>query len=89
MHTKTWSVEILITEDEGASSAQARLHSEPGATPLTGHGKATRGSKDAEVPEIGEEIAAARALADLAKQLLGAASDDISVATHEDVVLDH
>jgi hypothetical protein len=39
------------------------------------------------VPEIGAELATARALHDLADRLLGAAVGDIADATHEDVEL--
>jgi hypothetical protein len=43
---------------------------------------------DPDVPEIGEEIAAARALLDLAGHLLHAAADDLEGVMHEKVTLD-
>ncbi|MDP2775882.1 MAG: DUF1876 domain-containing protein [Nocardioides sp.] len=89
MHTKTWTVEILLTEEEGTTRALARLHTEQTATPLIGHGMAQVGRRDKDVPEIGDELAASRALADLARQLLGTSSDDISAVTEEDVSLAH
>lgn len=89
MHTKTWTVPITITEEDGVTHAIAHLHTEPGATRLAGRGIARLGRKDSDIPEIGDELAVSRALADLARQLLGTTSDDISDATHEDVFLDH
>jgi hypothetical protein len=49
---------------------------------LSGHGAARRNPDDREVTEIGEEIAAARALSDLAHKLLSAAADSIEGITH-------
>ena len=89
MHTKTWTVEILLTEEEGTTRALARLHTEQTATPLTGHGLAQVGRKDKDLPEIGDELAASRALSDLAGQLLGASANDIGAVTEEDVTLLH
>lgn len=89
MHTKTWTVEILLTEEEGTTHAQARLQTEPTAEALTGHGSAKVGHKDKDIPEIGDELAASRALSDLAGQLLGTSAADISAATEEDVTLLH
>jgi hypothetical protein len=39
------------------------------------------------VPEIGDEIAVARALNDLSRRLLGIAQDDVAALTHERVRL--
>lgn len=89
MHTRTWNVEILLTEDEGTTHALARLQTEATAAAMNGRGMARLGPKDADVPEIGDELAAARALADLAGRLLGTSADDIAAATEEDVVLLH
>lgn len=77
-----WSVDLSIGEHEGETHAQARLimkHDEP----LFGHGKARRNPADPNVTEIGEEIAVARALSDLAHKLLNAAAIDIEAMTHE------
>ncbi|WP_121257129.1 DUF1876 domain-containing protein [Nocardioides ferulae] len=87
MHTKTWTVEVLITEDEGTTRALARLHSESGAGELVGRGSARVSPDDPDVPEIGDELAASRALTDLAGQLLGVSAADISAITHERVTL--
>ncbi|MGE0137197.1 MAG: dsRBD fold-containing protein, partial [Ilumatobacteraceae bacterium] len=48
---------------------------------------AKRNPDDRDVPVIGEELAAARALIRLAHQLLGAAEDDIEEIEHHPVRL--
>ena len=48
-----------------------------------GHGLARRNPDDQEVTQIGEEIAAARALSDLAHQLLSGAAGQIEGITHQ------
>ncbi|MEV4536673.1 DUF1876 domain-containing protein [Asanoa sp. NPDC049518] len=80
---KTWTVAIDITEhdDERLTNAEARLHTSD-ATDLRGRGQARRNPADGEVPEIGDELAAARALSDLAHQLLEAAAGDIQQMAH-------
>lgn len=83
MHTRTWSVDIVISEheDERRTRAEARLHSDS-RTVLCGVGEARRSPRDREVPEIGDELATARALADLAYQLLDVTAADIEQFTH-------
>ena len=76
LSTKTWPVSIFLTAAEGLTHAEAVLDS--GATEaLRGRGTARCRPADADVPEIGDELAAARALADLSAQLLGAAAEDV------------
>ena len=83
---KRWTVDVYLTEEsqEGTvrTSAEARLRTED-ATDLRGRGQARKHPKDLDVPEIGDELAAARALSDLAHQLLQAAADDIEAVTHK------
>jgi hypothetical protein len=88
MHTRTWTVEILISEydDERRTRAEARLHSDV-RNPLHGEGEARRSPADREVPEIGDELAAARALADLAYKLLDVTAGDIEQFTQRPVHL--
>lgn len=75
---KRWTVDVFIDEhdDQRRTRAEARLHTGD-RTDLTGTGWAYRNPRDREVPEIGDELAAARALSELAHQLLSAAADDI------------
>jgi hypothetical protein len=75
-HSRCWTVEIVIDEhgDEWRTHAQARLRTDEGSD-LRGDGAARRSPRDADVPEIGDELAVARALADLARQLMEAAGN--------------
>jgi hypothetical protein len=84
---KQWNVQIFIDEHaDDRTHAQARLVIE-GETKLTGDGYARRNPHDRDVPEIGDEVAAARALSALAGRLLGAAAGDIADATGESATL--
>jgi hypothetical protein len=80
--TKTWHVDIYIGEHEGQTHAEARLRPN-GETTLTATGTARLNPADRDVPEIGDELAVARALSDLAHRLLHAAAGDIESITHE------
>ncbi len=77
----SWPVEISLREEDGRTLAEAQLTR--GGTGLIGHGIARRNPDDQEVTQIGEEVAAARALSDLAHQLLGNAAGQIESLTHE------
>ncbi|MGD0085128.1 MAG: DUF1876 domain-containing protein [Acidimicrobiales bacterium] len=72
---RVWTVEILFTEDENHTRADARLNT--GSREMSGWGRSRRNPADPDVPAIGEELAAARALSDLAHQLLHEAVDAI------------
>ncbi|MCG2624285.1 DUF1876 domain-containing protein [Arthrobacter sp. I2-34] len=82
MQEKRWSVEIVIDEHEGQTRSEARLQS-GAATKLTGVGLARLNPADSDVPEIGDELATARALADLAHQLIEATAADIENITRK------
>ncbi|GAB3201881.1 DUF1876 domain-containing protein [Geodermatophilus arenarius] len=79
---KTWTVRIDIGEHDGRTRAVAHL--QPGETAaLTGIGFARLDPADRDVPVIGDEIAVARALSDLAHRLLRTATDDVEQSTGE------
>jgi hypothetical protein len=82
-----WFVDINIGEHDGRTRAVARLHTHD-RTALVGTGLARLNPGDHDVPEIGAELAAARALHALADRLLGAVVGDLSDVTHEVVTLD-
>lgn len=84
--SKSWNVQIDIGEHEGMTRATAHLHTGD-RTALTGTGTARLNPTDPDVPEIGDELAAARALSQLAHALLEAAADDISGVLHKPVDL--
>jgi hypothetical protein len=77
----SWPVEVSLREQDGKTLARAQLTR--GGVGMIGHGRARRNPGDREVMQIGEEIAAARALSDLAHQLVSDAAEQIESITHE------
>ncbi|WP_433088267.1 DUF1876 domain-containing protein [Dactylosporangium sp. CA-052675] len=77
---KHWTVEINIGEEDGNTAAEAKLRTGDGAE-LTGTGNARLNPADDDIPEIGDELAAARALSDLGHRLLLAAAADIEAVS--------
>ena len=82
-----WLVSLSVAEIDGQTRAEARLVI-PGNDQLAGHGLARRNPADREVTRIGAQIAAARALSDLAGQLLHAAAIAVEDVTCEQAHLD-
>jgi Domain of unknown function (DUF1876) len=78
---KQWQVVIDIDEHDNRTRAVARLLTQD-TEQLTGVGLARRNPADQDVPEIGDELAAARALSELSHNLLDAAAADIEKITH-------
>jgi hypothetical protein len=76
MSTMTWHVEVTFTEDEDRTRADAILALR--GSHFHGFGQAKRAPDDPSVPIVGEELAAARALSDLAHKLLDAAAERIA-----------
>ena len=83
---KRWNVEVFIGEHDGKTRAEARLHTAD-PTSLIGIGTARLNPSDSDVPEIGDELAVARALSELAHKLLHAAVEDIAGVTKQRVQL--
>ena len=81
MTIKTWTVQVTLDEDGDDTLANAALSIE-NKTELRGRGTSRRNPQDESEPLIGDELAAARALSDLAHQLLAAAASDIESKTH-------
>ncbi|MFI7698705.1 DUF1876 domain-containing protein [Nonomuraea sp. NPDC049480] len=77
MKAKEWTVRIELTEDGDDTAARAALTTGDG-TEITGNGRARRNPSDPMVPEIGDELAASRALADLAEHLAVITQRDIA-----------
>jgi hypothetical protein len=69
-------IRMHFTEDEDHTEARASLVLR-GAT-FTGWGRSRRNPLDPNVPVVGEELAAARALSDLAHKLLDGAAEVIT-----------
>ncbi|MFF8864778.1 DUF1876 domain-containing protein [Streptomyces sp. NPDC015139] len=79
-HIGQWNVRLQFFEDDdGTTKAHVVLNT--GTSALTGLGTAHRNPADTNVPEIGDELAAGRAMHDLAQQLLKAAERDIQGMT--------
>ncbi|MFF5342262.1 DUF1876 domain-containing protein [Streptomyces althioticus] len=74
-HTLEWKTRLHLFEEDGTTKARATLRT--GTATLTGHGAAHRNPADPDVPEIGDELAAGRALRDLGQQLLDIAERDV------------
>jgi hypothetical protein len=73
---KTWTVQVDIDEHEDRTRAVARLRT-GGAQSLTGTGLARLNPADRNVPQIGDELAVARALSELSHLLLDVAAGHI------------
>jgi hypothetical protein len=78
---KTWVVQIDLGEHEGRTRAVARMTEGPAVGVATGMARLS--PRDRDVPEIGDELAAGRALFGLAQQLIEAATAEIERSTHE------
>jgi hypothetical protein len=63
-----WNVSFEIGED--ADCCEVKAHLNAGDRSLSGFGRARRNPADPSVPQIGEELATARAIQDLAHRLL-------------------
>lgn len=74
---RSWQVTIDLVEVDKETRAHAVL---VGGEPLDAEGSAHRRPGEADVPEIGDEIAVARALRRLSDLLLGAADVDLAAA---------
>jgi hypothetical protein len=79
-HVKTWGVTIHVYEQGSDTSAHVVLHAEAEPS-LQARGYAHRAEGDADAPEIGDELAVARALRKLAERLEQAADEDITAIT--------
>ncbi|MEU2236721.1 MULTISPECIES: DUF1876 domain-containing protein [Streptomyces] len=73
--TLEWTVGVELTEDSGRTKAEARL--DTGTSTITGHGSARCNPADVDVPAIGDELAASRAMKDLAGKLMREANREM------------
>ena len=76
-HTKEWHVDIYVYEAGESTTAHAVLRSGV-PEPLHTRGEARRRPGEGDVPEIGDEVAVARALRRLGDRLRATAEDDIA-----------
>lgn len=78
---KRWTVAIEIGEHDGHTRATARLRWRDQIA--EGIGMARLSADDRNVADIGNELAAARALSDLARRMMVATIHDIEAVTNE------
>jgi hypothetical protein len=82
---KVWTLEIAIGENADETEAQARLRVDD--TEVVGWGRARRNPHDPARPRIGEELAVARALSDVAHRLFDTAIAEIEALEGQPVHL--
>ncbi|PWI44417.1 DUF1876 domain-containing protein [Streptomyces sp. ICBB 8177] len=82
MRALEWHIDLDFSEDGDKDTRTAASLRLPDDTRMRAEGHARRHPHDPLQTKVGEELAAARALNDLARQLLAKAADDIESATH-------
>ncbi|GHG35915.1 MULTISPECIES: DUF1876 domain-containing protein [Streptomyces] len=70
-----WRVGVELREEAGRTKAEAHL--DTGTATFTGHGSARCNPADTDVPVIGDELAASRAMKDLAGKLMREANREM------------
>lgn len=75
-----WTLRFEILEDD--QHCEMVVHLDTGLQKLTGEGRSRRNPTDMSMPRVGEELAAARALHDLANHLTEDAWRIIETAAH-------
>lgn len=84
--TRTLTLNMQVIEAEAKTTADASMTTGSGQV-VHGHGTARRHPDDSDVPQIGDEIAVARALSELAHKLLDTAAQEIGDRQHTQVHL--
>lgn len=81
--TSQWTIALVFEEDQDHTTATASVTTPAGAQ-LQGSGQARRNPHDRPVARIGEEVAGARALSNLAHELLEYAAREIESNVRRD-----
>jgi hypothetical protein len=87
MSDQLWQVTVSFTETDDRTRADAII--ELADERYHGWGQARRSPGDPNVPVVGKDLAAARALSDLGHQLVSAAASRIEDWESHSVQLDH
>ncbi|MCQ4082066.1 DUF1876 domain-containing protein [Streptomyces sp. RB6PN25] len=74
-HTTEWRTRVVVSEEGDLTKAEASVDTTTAT--FTGYGTARRNPRDPQVHEIGDELAAGRALADLSRKLISEASQEV------------
>ena len=85
--SKDWTVKITIDEHQGRTRAKARLRWRDQES--VGVGLSRLDPTDRDVAEIGDELAVARALSDLARRLMAVTAHDIEAVTNQPMTSVH
>lgn len=85
VHKHTWHVDLAIVEQDGQTVAHAALVGK--GSGAEADGRARLNPSDTDVPEIGDELAVARALRSLSDRLIRAATADIELIEGAPVTL--
>lgn len=78
---REWTIRVSILEGDDTTATAVLLTDAPMELRTTG--ASHRSAQDPRIPQIGDEVAVARALHHLADQLLNAATRTIEESTHE------
>ncbi|MFG2139912.1 dsRBD fold-containing protein [Streptomyces sp. NPDC048650] len=76
--TAEWDVRLYLSEEDGTTRARVEL--DTGTIALTGHGTARCSPQDEDVPVVGDELAAGRAMHDLGSKLMRVAEHGMADA---------
>lgn len=79
---KEWRLNLYLSEHDPDTTARIVL--DTGDNVLESHAEARRNPRDTDIPEIGDELAAGRALIAMGRLLLNAAEGDIKAACPPD-----
>ncbi|MGW7006633.1 dsRBD fold-containing protein [Streptomyces sp. NPDC054933] len=74
-HETEWNTHLYVVEEGNVTRAKATLDTT--TAQFSGDGEARKNPRDPQVHEIGDELAAGRALADLSRKLLREAVQEI------------
>lgn len=86
--TRTLPLQVHLIEKEAVTQADVTLTMQSGQV-VRGHGEARRNPRDRDVPEIGDELAVARALSELSHRLVETAAAAIGGIEQHPVHLTH
>lgn len=79
--SRVWTIEVDVEETDEATEAKAVLTIDDDR--IGGWGRARRNPQDPNLPRVGEELAVARALSELAHHLLDRAANQFEVTQHQ------
>lgn len=82
-HVREWPIRLYFFEEDGQTQARVSLKADAARLEVEGEAQCEPG--DFDVPEIGDEIAAGRALIALGEKLVHTGEADVEDLRHEPV----